>query len=196
MVIHLVAVGEAFLPQLFAEFTVGVDESRAALRQGVVLKDIRHVVEQPCHRKEHLRRCRSALPFQKALCVVVPLLCRQGQPLDALLFVPLDYLSLEQQFPQQILRMRIPGLGGGIDVVHGFTGIFSYYLALQIFLPQTVRGIVVSVVGGVFQPLDSKLGIMDAGIIREQQLSKDILGWCVTTGGCLVEPVHGGFAVW
>ena len=94
MVILLVAMGEALLSQLFTEFTVGVDESRAALRQGVVLKDIRHVVEQPRHRKEHLRRCRSALPFQKALCVVVPLLCRQGQPLDALLFVPLDYLSL------------------------------------------------------------------------------------------------------
>ena len=123
MVILLVAMGEALLSQLFTEFTVGVDESRAALRQGVVLKDIRHVVEQPRHRKEHLRRCRSALPFQKALCVVVPLLCRQGQPLDALLFVPLDYLSLEQQFPQQILRMRIPGLGGGVDVIHGLAGI-------------------------------------------------------------------------
>lgn len=96
MVIHLVAVGEAFLPQLFAEFTVGVDESRAALRQGVVLKDIRHVVEQPCHRKEHLRRCRSTLPFQKALRVAVSLLCRQSQPLDALLLILLNHLTLEQ----------------------------------------------------------------------------------------------------
>ena len=57
MVILLVAMGEALLSQLFAEFTVGVDESRAALRQGVILKDICHVVEQSRHRKEHLRRC-------------------------------------------------------------------------------------------------------------------------------------------
>ena len=45
MVILLVAMGEALLPQLFTEFTVGMDESRAALRQGVVLKDICHVME-------------------------------------------------------------------------------------------------------------------------------------------------------
>ena len=47
MVILLVAMDEALLSQLFTEFTVGMDESRAALRQGVILKDIRHVVEQP-----------------------------------------------------------------------------------------------------------------------------------------------------
>ena len=69
MVILLVAMGEALLPQLFTEFTVGMDESRAALRQGVILEDIRHVMEQPRHRKEHLRRCRSTLSFQKALRV-------------------------------------------------------------------------------------------------------------------------------
>ena len=45
MVILLVAMGEALLSQLFTEFTVGVDESRAALRQGVVLEDIRHVMK-------------------------------------------------------------------------------------------------------------------------------------------------------
>ena len=80
-------------------------------------------------------------------------------------------------------------------MIHGLTGIFSYYLAFQIFLAQTVGCIVVSVVGGVFQPLDSKLRIMDDGIIREQQLPESILGGSVTAGGCLVEPVHGHFAV-
>ena len=94
MIILLVAMGKVLLSQLFAEFTVGMDESCAALRQGVVLEDIRHVVEQPRHRKEYLRRCRSDVPFQKALRVAVPLLCRQGQPLDTLLFVTLDHLSL------------------------------------------------------------------------------------------------------
>ena len=94
VIILLVAMGEALLSQLFTKFTVGMDESRAALRQGVILKDICHVMEQPCHRKEYLRRCRSTLPFQKALCVVVPLLRRLGQPLDALLFVPVNDLSL------------------------------------------------------------------------------------------------------
>ena len=119
MIVLLVAVGKAFLPQLFTEFTVGMDEPRAALRQGVVLEDICHVMEQPRHRKEHLRRCQSTLPFQKTLCVAVSLLRRQGQPLDALLFVALDYLSLNQQLSQQILCMGIPGLGRGVDVVHG-----------------------------------------------------------------------------
>ena len=80
MIILLVAVGEALLPQLLTPLAVNVGEPCAALRQGVVLKDIRHVVEQPRHRKEHLWRCRNALPFQKALCVTVPLLCRLGQP--------------------------------------------------------------------------------------------------------------------
>ena len=63
--------------------------------------------------------------------------------------------------------MRISSLGGCVDVIHGLAGILSYYLALQIFLAQTVGCIVVSIVGGVLQSLDSKLGIMDAGIIRE-----------------------------
>ena len=53
----------------------------------------------------------------------------------------------------------------------------------------------VSVVGGVLQPLDASFRIVDAGIIREQQLSQGILGWCVAAGRCLVEPVHGRFAV-
>ena len=195
VIILLVAMGEALLSQLFTKFTVGMDESRAALRQGVILKDICHVMEQPCHRKEYLRRCRSTLPFQKALCVAVPLFRCHGQPLDALLFVSVDHLPLEQQLPQQILSMGVAGLGGGVDVVHGLAGVFSYYLAFQIFLAQAIGRIVVSVVGGVFQPLDAQLRIMDAHIIREQQLSQSILGRSVTAGRCLVEPVHGGFAV-
>ena len=96
MVILLVAVGEAFLPQLFTEFTVGIDESCTASRQRVVLEDIRHVVEQPRHSKEHLRRCQSTLSFQKALRVAVSLLCRQRQPLDAFILVLVDDLTLEK----------------------------------------------------------------------------------------------------
>ena len=94
MVIRVMAVGEAFLSQLLTALTVNMREPCAALRQGVVLEDICHVMEQSRHRKEYLRRCRSTLSFQKTLRVAVPLLCRQGQPLDALLFVTLDYLSL------------------------------------------------------------------------------------------------------
>ena len=96
MVIRIVAMGEAFLLDLRTELAVNMREACAALRQGVVLEDIRHVMEQPRHRKEHLRRCRSTLSFQKALRVAVPLLCRQGQPLDALLLVLLNHLTLEQ----------------------------------------------------------------------------------------------------
>ena len=121
-----VAMGEAFLSQLFTEFTVGMDEPCAALRQGVILKDICHVVEQSRHCKEYLRRCRSTLPFQKALRVTVSLLRRLRQPLDARLFVTLDRLPLEQQLSQQILRMEIAGLSGGIDVIHSLAGISSY----------------------------------------------------------------------
>ena len=157
MIVLFVAVDETFLPQLLTALAVDVGEPRAALRQGVVLEDICHVMEQSRHCKEHLRRCRSTLPFQKALRVVVPMLRRPGQPLDALLFVTLDHLPLEQQLPQQILRMEIAGLGGGADVIHGLAGIPSYRFTLQIFLAQTVGCIVVSVVGGVFQPLDSRL---------------------------------------
>ena len=167
MIVLLVAMGEALLSQLFTKFTVGVDKSRAALRQGVILKDICHVVEQPRHSKEHLRRCRSTLSFQKALGVAVSLLRRQGQPLDAFLLVTLNCFPLKQQFSEQILRMGIPRLGGGVDVIHGLAGVPSYRFALQIFLAQTVGCRVVPVVGGVLQPLDTKLGIMDAGIIRE-----------------------------
>lgn len=167
MIVLFVSMDETFLPQLLTALAVDVGEPRAALRQGVVLEDICHVMEQPRHRKKYLRRCRSTLPFQKAPCVAVSLLRSPGQPLDALLLVLVDDLALKQQLPQQILRMGIPRLGGGVDVIHGLTGIFSYYLAFQIFLAQTVGCIVVSVVGGVFQPLDSKLRIMDDGIIRE-----------------------------
>ena len=167
MVILLVTMGKALLSQLFTKFTVGMDEPSATLRQGVVLEDICHVVEQPRHRKEHLRRCRSILPFQQALCVAVSLLRRLGQPLDALFFVTLDDLSLEQQLSQQILRMGIPSLGGGVDVIHGLAGVPSYRVSLQIFFAQAVGCIVVSIVGGMLQPLNASFGIMDAGIIRE-----------------------------
>ena len=54
------------------------------------------------------------------------MLRRPGQPLDALLFVTLDRLPLEQQLSQQILRMEIAGLSGGIDVIHSLAGISSY----------------------------------------------------------------------
>lgn len=138
MIVHFVSMDETFLPQLLTALAVDVGEPRVALRQGVVLEDICHVMEQPRHGKKHLRRCRSTLPFQKALRVAVPMLRRPGQPLDALLFVTLDHLPLVQQLPQQILRMEIAGLGGGIDVIHGLAGITSYRFTLQIFLAQTV----------------------------------------------------------
>ena len=168
MVILLVTMGKALFLQFLMPLVVDVGEPCAALWQGVVLEDIRHMVEQSRHRKEHLRRCRSTLSFQKALRVAMSLLRRLGQPLDAFLLVLVDDLALKQQLPQQILRMGIPGLGGGVDVIHGFAGIFSYYLALQIFFAQSVGCIVVSVVGSVLQPLDAKLEIVDAGIVREQ----------------------------
>ena len=96
MVIRVMAVGEAFLSQLLTALEVNMREACAALRQGVVLKDVRHVMEQPRHRKEHLRRYRSTLSFQKALRVAVSLLCRQSQPLDAFILVLVDDLTLEK----------------------------------------------------------------------------------------------------
>ena len=54
------------------------------------------------------------------------MLRRPGQPLDALLFVTLDHLPLEQQLSQEILRMEIAGLSGGIDVIHSLACIYSY----------------------------------------------------------------------
>ena len=81
-------------------------------------------------------------------------------------------------------------------MIHGLAGVPSYRVSLQIFLSQTVGRIVVSVVGGMLQPLDAKLGIVDTGIIREQQFSKGILGGGVAIDGCLVEPAHSYFAVW
>lgn len=80
--------------QFLMPLVVDVGEPCAALRQGVILEDICHVMEQPRHREKHLRRCRSILPVQKALRVAVSLLCRQGQPLDTFLLVTVDYLSL------------------------------------------------------------------------------------------------------
>ena len=45
MIVLLVALSNAFLLDLRTEFAVNMREPCAALRQGVVLKDIRHVVE-------------------------------------------------------------------------------------------------------------------------------------------------------
>ena len=64
MIVLFVAMDETFLPQLLTALAVDVGEPRAALRQGVVLEDICHVMEQPRHGKEHLRRCRSTLPLK------------------------------------------------------------------------------------------------------------------------------------
>ena len=97
----------------------------------------------------------------------MPMLRRPGQPLDALLFVTLDHLPLEQQLSQEILRMRISGLGGGIDVIHGLAGIPSYRFTLQIFLAQTVGGVGVSVLNCSLQPLDALGSVMDHRIVRE-----------------------------
>lgn len=51
MIVLFVSMDETFLPQLLTALAVDVGEPRAALRQGVVLEDICHVMEQPRHRK-------------------------------------------------------------------------------------------------------------------------------------------------
>ena len=141
MIVLFVAMDETLLPQLLTALAVDVGEPRAALRQGVVLEDICHVMEQSRHCKEHLRRCRSTLPFQKALRVAVPMLRRPGQPLDALLFVTLDHLPLEQQLPQQILRMEIAALGRSIQPADLFQERHAVAPELQFhFTAHTVGG--------------------------------------------------------
>ena len=57
MIVLFVSMDETFLPQLLTALAVDVGEPRAALRQGVVLEDICHVMEQPRHRKKYLQMC-------------------------------------------------------------------------------------------------------------------------------------------
>ena len=54
MIIRLVAQGDLLLTDLLEQFTVRSLTARRARRNGVVLKNPAHVVEQPGSREEHI----------------------------------------------------------------------------------------------------------------------------------------------
>ena len=73
MVIRLVAHGDLFLTDLLEQFTVCSVTARRAGRNGVVLKDPAHVVEQFGGREEHIRTVVVIEVIQKELGVLISL---------------------------------------------------------------------------------------------------------------------------
>ena len=73
MIIRLVAHGDLLLTDLLAQFTVRSVTARRAGRNGVVLKDPAHVVEQFGGREEHIGTAVVIEVIQEELGVLVSL---------------------------------------------------------------------------------------------------------------------------
>ena len=73
MVIRLVTHGDLLLADLLEQFTVRSVTARRAGRNGVVLKDPAHVVEQPGSREEHIGTAVVIDVIQEELGILVSL---------------------------------------------------------------------------------------------------------------------------
>ena len=95
MVIRLVAHGDLLLTDLLEQFAIRSLTARRAGRNGVVLKDPAHVVEQLGGREEHIRAVVVIEVIQKELGVLVSLGCGFPEPAVCLLSIPSHIFSSE-----------------------------------------------------------------------------------------------------
>ena len=75
MVVRLVPHGDLLLTDLLEQFTVHSLAARRAGRNGAVLKDLAHVVEQLGGREEHIGTAAVMEVIQEELRVLIPLRC-------------------------------------------------------------------------------------------------------------------------
>ena len=140
MVIRLVAHGDLLLTDLLAQFAVRSVAAQRAGRNGVVLKDPAHVVEQFGGREEYIGTVIIIEVVQKELGVLISLGCGFPEPAMRLLPVLGHILAGEVQLAQGVLRILVALLGGIGQILHRSGCIFRDILSLQIQFPQPVGG--------------------------------------------------------
>ena len=113
VVIRPVAQSDLLGPDFLAQLEVHTVPHRAGGRDGILLKNPAHVVDQLGGREEHIGAVVVMEVLQEELSVLVPLFCRRGEPLPCLLPVPRDLPAREIQLPQ-------PVGGPGIALGHCF----------------------------------------------------------------------------
>ena len=109
MIVLFVAMDETLLPQLLTALAVDVGEPRAALRQGVVLEDPAHVVEQAGNCQHDRGRSNIIVPLQKELGVLISL-SGPAEPHYCLDLIRLNTLPSQIQLSQHILGILVSRL--------------------------------------------------------------------------------------
>ena len=112
MIIRLVAHGNLLLTDLLAQFAICSVAARRARRNGVILKDPAHVMEQLGGREEHIGLAAVIEVIQKELGVLISLGRGFPEPAVRLLSIPSYILSNEVQLAQGVLRILVTLLSG------------------------------------------------------------------------------------
>ena len=133
----------------------------------MVLKDISHVVEQSGHGQNDRGRFEVIQALQEELCVGVALVCCPLQPVDGRVHVVGNAPPHEVQLAQHVLPKLISHLCRLGEVGHGLFLVLLHELAAQVFLAQTVGGVVTAVLSGSFQPADAFFDVVYLRIVRE-----------------------------
>ena len=107
MVIRLVAKSNSLFPELPQPLAVDLHSSETGLWQGVVLKDISHVVEQSGHRQHDRRWLEVIQALQEELYVGVALVCCPVQPVDGCIHVVGNVSPHEVQLVHEILCVAV-----------------------------------------------------------------------------------------
>ena len=107
MVIRLVAKSNSLFPELRQPLAVDLHSGETGLWQGVVLKDISHVVEQSGHRQHDRRWLEVIQALQEELYVGVALVCCPVQPVDGRIHVVGNVSLHEVQLVHEILCVAV-----------------------------------------------------------------------------------------
>ena len=133
--------GDLLLTNLPEQFAVRSVAARRAGRNGVVLKDPAHVVEQFCGREQHIGTVVVMEVIQEKLCVLISLGCGFPEPAVRLLSILSHIFSGEVQLAQGVLGILAALPGGSVQILQRLGSILWDIPSHQIQFPQPVGGV-------------------------------------------------------
>ena len=139
MVIRLVAHGDLLLLDLPPEFSIYLLAYWDGGRNGVVLKDPAHVVEQLSNRQHHRGRAEIVSLLQEELSIRISLGGGTAEPHHCLDLIPWQPLSRQAQLPQHILGVLVARLCRFGEPIRRSGGVLADGASLQILFAQTVH---------------------------------------------------------
>lgn len=178
MIVRLVSGSHAHSAQLGEAFAV--DLNAAVLRsRRAVLKNLSHVIEQPCCREQNVRQLLPLDAVHEKSRILMSLRLRFLKPVVGSVLVLWHAVAAEIEFSQQVLRVGIALLGSHAHIFRCAFRVFRCVLSAEIFLAQPVGGVVAAALRRPFQPIEPLRGILYFRIIREEQLAQCILRCCM-----------------